>query len=71
MRPGATWYRGIDLIAVERAMSRRGLCPAMTEQEQRHTVGEMTKSGWSAPEIAARLGVSTRTVTRWRAGGAP
>lgn len=66
MLPGATWHRGVDLVAVERAMSRRGQCPELTEQEQRYAIGVMTDAGWSASEIARRLGISARTVTRWR-----
>jgi DNA-directed RNA polymerase specialized sigma24 family protein len=66
IRPGATWHRGIDLIAIERAMSLRGMCPALTDEEQRYAVEEMTAAEWSAEEIADRLGMSSRTVTRWR-----
>jgi DNA-directed RNA polymerase specialized sigma24 family protein len=66
IRPGATWHRGIDLIAIERAMSRRGRCPALTDEEQRYAVTEMTAAEWSAQEIADRLGIASRTVTRWR-----
>ncbi|GGZ23853.1 hypothetical protein GCM10010387_16370 [Streptomyces inusitatus] len=66
IRPGTTWYRGIDLIAVERAMSRRGVCPPLTDGEQRYAAEEMTKAEWSARDIANRLGISSRTVDRWR-----
>lgn len=66
MLPGSTWHRGVDLVAVERAMSGRGPCPDLTEDEVRYAVGEMTKASWSAVQIAERLGVAERTVTRWR-----
>ncbi|NGO67844.1 helix-turn-helix domain-containing protein [Streptomyces boncukensis] len=66
MLPGATWHRGIDLIAVERAKSGRGDPPVLTEEEQRYACREMTDEGLSASFIADRLGVAQRTVTRWR-----
>lgn len=66
MYPRPTWRRGIDLIAVERAASREGDCPALTEEEQQHACEVMTQAGWSAQEIAIRLGVCDRTVSRWR-----
>lgn len=66
MLPGATWHRGIDLIAVERAMSRREACPELTEEERRYAERQMTAAEWGAEEIADRLGVAHRTVTRWR-----
>lgn len=73
MRPGATWHRGIDLIAVERAMGTEGPCPALTDEELRYAVVEMTAADWSASAIADRLGIASRTVTRWREepGGGP
>jgi hypothetical protein len=72
--PGATWHQGIDLVAVERAMSRRGRCPELTEEEVLYAVAEMTAAEWGAEEIAERLGLSSRTVSRWRKaldGGPP
>ncbi|MFE0766122.1 helix-turn-helix domain-containing protein [Streptomyces smyrnaeus] len=66
MLPGSTWHRGIDLIAVERAMSGRGPSPALTEEEKRYACREMTRAEMSAREIAERLGVADRTVSRWR-----
>ncbi|QKW07003.1 hypothetical protein HUT18_11910 [Streptomyces sp. NA04227] len=70
MFPGSTWHRGIDLIAVERALSGRGPCPALTEEEQKYACREMTEAGMSGSVIAQRLGVADRTVTRWREAGA-
>ncbi len=66
MPPDSTWHRGIDLIAVERAMSGRGPCPVLTDEEKRYACREMTGAEMSAREIAERIGVAERTVTRWR-----
>ncbi|MFB8347995.1 helix-turn-helix domain-containing protein [Streptomyces niveus] len=64
--PGATWDKGIDLVAVERAALCRGACPQLTDEEQRRAVKVMTEAGKGAAEIAERLGMADRTVTRWR-----
>lgn len=64
--PGSTWHRGVDLIAVERAASGRGVCPELTDDELRYAADVMTSAGESAEEISERLGVTTRTVIRWR-----
>ncbi|MFD4315066.1 helix-turn-helix domain-containing protein [Streptomyces sp. NPDC058548] len=56
----------MDLVAVERAALCRGVCPPLSEAERRRTVQVMTEAGKSAVEIAERLGMSDRTVTRWR-----
>ncbi|MFE4796161.1 hypothetical protein ACFRFL_13855 [Streptomyces sp. NPDC056708] len=64
--PGATWDKGIDLVAVERAASCRGVCPVLTEEEQWRTVRVMTEAGKSAAVIGERLGLHNRTVARWR-----
>lgn len=66
--PRPTWKNGIDLIAVERAMSGRGACPELTDEERRYAVTEMTAAGTSAEDIGERLGIAARTVTRWRDG---
>lgn len=66
---GDTWVRReelVDLMAVERAMCPRWPCPELTTSEQQYAAREMTAAGWSAREIAARLGVTQRTVCRWR-----
>ena len=63
---GATWDKGIDLVAVERAALCRGACPPLTDEERRRAVKVMTEAGKSAAEIAERLGMAERTVTRWR-----
>jgi hypothetical protein len=63
---GATWVRGVDLVAVERATSLCGVCPQLTPEEQRYAAQRMTAAERSASEIAGRLGIAERTVTRWR-----
>ncbi|MFI5629145.1 hypothetical protein ACIA8E_07155 [Streptomyces sp. NPDC051664] len=63
---GATWHRDVDLIAVERFMSGVNPLPELTEDEQRYAAVLMTQAGVGAEEIALRLGVAARTVTRWR-----
>lgn len=62
---GRTWVRGMDLVAIERAMSMCDVCPTLTPEERRYAVREMTAARWSAREIAERLGIAERTVTRW------
>jgi hypothetical protein len=64
---GATYYRGVDLLAVERM--RRGVYPLPVlkgEVEQRYAVVVMTRVGMGADVIAGRLGIAERTVVRWR-----
>lgn len=65
--PGATWHRGVDLIAVERVLRGVLPLPELTEDEQRYAVLAMTEADLSASVIADRLGIATRTVTRYRA----
>jgi hypothetical protein len=57
--------KSVDDVAIERAMAgdRVHLRPV----ERAEAVRRMTASGLSAAEIAVRLGVSDRTVDRWRA----
>lgn len=63
---GATWFRDVDLIAVERVTRGDRPLPELTEVEQRYAALVMTQSGYGAEEIAERIGVVDRTVTRWR-----
>ncbi|MFF4388518.1 helix-turn-helix domain-containing protein [Streptomyces sp. NPDC001552] len=63
---GDTWHRGIDSVAIQRALHDPGACPALTSEEQRHVVKAMTEAGSSAREIGGRIGVDKRTVDRWR-----
>ncbi|MFG2404193.1 hypothetical protein ACGFR8_07615 [Streptomyces brevispora] len=64
---GATWYRGVDVLAV--GLVARGVYPLpelRTEIEQRYAVVVMTRRELSAAVIAGRLGIAERTVVRWR-----
>lgn len=63
---GATWHRGIDLVAVERAVRGVPPLPTLTEEEAREATLRMTEADLSASVIARRLGVTERTVVRWR-----
>ncbi|WP_371799117.1 hypothetical protein OG963_14950 [Streptomyces sp. NBC_01707] len=63
---GATWHRDVDLIAVERFIRGALPVPELTEDEQRYAAVAMTQAGVGGEEIALRLGVAARTVTRWR-----
>ncbi|MEU8870505.1 helix-turn-helix domain-containing protein [Streptomyces javensis] len=66
--PGATWHRGVDLIAVERAVRGALPLPELNEDEQRYAALEMAKQRVPERTIAERLGVAERTVVRWKAG---
>lgn len=58
----------LDEIAVERAM--RGDCKRIRPVERAEAVRRLTAVGLSAAEIAERLGVTDRTVTRKRSAAA-
>ncbi|MFD3978357.1 hypothetical protein ACFWR6_07190 [Streptomyces griseus] len=64
---GDTWEAGVDLVAVERAVSERGGCPELQPAEVLRAIEIMTGLGRSEKVIAKRLGLSVRTVTRRRA----
>ncbi|MFD8774550.1 helix-turn-helix domain-containing protein [Streptomyces sp. NPDC059916] len=66
MLHGATWHRGIDLIAIERVMAEWGPWPSLSEEELPYACREMSAADIPVPVIAERLGISERTVTRWR-----
>ncbi|WP_433893064.1 WhiB family transcriptional regulator [Streptomyces sp. CA-111067] len=57
----------IDLIAVERAITGRPPFPTLNRPEQRYAVHLLTRSGRGAKDIAGLLGITTRTINRWRA----
>lgn len=40
--------------------------PALTADEKRQAIRYYTRRGWTAERIAERLGLSSRTVVRWR-----
>lgn len=63
---GDTWDKGVDMNAVERAASMRGVCPPLNEDEQRRAVRVMTEAGRSEVTIRERLGLPERTVRGWR-----
>ncbi|MFD6935299.1 hypothetical protein ACFWAP_03955 [Streptomyces goshikiensis] len=63
---GDTWDKGIDTVAIERALYDPGACPVLTDEEQRRAVVVMTEAGRSAGWIGTRLGMDERTVDRWR-----
>lgn len=65
--PGATWYRGVDLLAVERVVDGTPPLPRLNEAERRHAVVVMTEAGHSAETIAERLRTEARIVRRWQA----
>lgn len=56
----------IDLIAVERAITGRQPVPALSRDEQRYAAHLLTQAGAGAVEIAGLLGITDRTVNRWR-----
>ncbi|MFD9903860.1 hypothetical protein [Streptomyces sp. NPDC059063] len=66
--PGATWYRGVDLIAVERALTCCAPYPPLTEAEQKYAA-TAASSAMPTTELAERIGTSERTVHRWRESG--
>ena len=55
----------VDPIAVERAVA--GDRVPLTVPERHQVIQRLTASGLSANQIADRLGVAQRTVTRYRA----
>ncbi|MGV1009109.1 MAG: DUF1173 family protein [Dermatophilaceae bacterium] len=61
--PGA---RVVDLVAVRRAVDNPGVSPPLNRAEQTMAVRALAAAGASDPQIADRLGVSDRTVLRWR-----
>lgn len=59
--------RSIDEIAVARAMQGPAQTPDLTTAERRIVVGRLVAVGCSSAQIAAHLGVTSRTVDRDRA----
>lgn len=59
-------YAGLDPVAVDRAVGGDRDVP-LSRPERRAAIDRLDASGLSAAEIARRLGVTTRTVTRRRA----
>lgn len=64
---GATWHRGMDLVAIERVLAGSPPLPVLTEDEAAYAVVVGTARGLSAEELGERLRVAARTVVRMRA----
>ncbi|WP_316749270.1 helix-turn-helix domain-containing protein [Streptomyces herbicida] len=62
-----TGVPGVDFLAVERVVNGDLPLPSLNEAEQELAARLMTREGLGAEEIAERLRVEPRTVTRWRA----
>ena len=56
----------IDMVAIRRTLDEPGRPATLTAQEQAIAVRGMTARGQSDARIGERLGVSNRTVLRWR-----
>lgn len=63
----ATGVPGIDFLAIERVVNGDLPLPPLNETEQELAARLMTRAELGADEIAERLRVEPRTVTRWRA----
>ncbi|MFI1735234.1 hypothetical protein ACH40E_39650 [Streptomyces acidicola] len=63
----ATGVPGIDFLAIERVINGDLPLPHLNETEQELATRLMTRAELGADEIAKRLRVEPRTVTRWRA----
>ncbi|WP_030672239.1 hypothetical protein [Streptomyces sp. NRRL B-1347] len=70
IRPGDTWHGGVDLIAVERALTGHPPYPPLTEDEQQYAI-EHAPPGMSKAELARRTGTCERTLYRWRESEVP
>jgi len=58
--------RVVDMVAVRRALDGRNQATGLTAPERSVAVRTMAARGQTDPQIADRLGVSDRTVLRWR-----
>jgi len=56
----------IDMVAVRRTLEGDPQRPNLTAREQALTLGALAARGVSDPQLADRLGVSDRTILRWR-----
>ncbi|MEU8522837.1 helix-turn-helix domain-containing protein [Streptomyces sp. NBC_01216] len=63
----ATGVPGVDFLAVERVVNGDLPLPSLNEAEQELAARLMTRAELTADEIAERLQVKPRTVSRWRA----
>lgn len=62
----ATGVPGVDFLAVERVVNADLPLPSLNQAEQKLAARLMTHAELGADEIAERLRVEPRTVTRWR-----
>ncbi|MEZ7004982.1 hypothetical protein [Streptomyces sp. AD55] len=64
---GATWWRGLDLVAVARAADPVAPLPTLDEErgETRLAALVMTEAGHSQKVTEARLGKHARQISRW------
>ncbi|MFI5688628.1 helix-turn-helix domain-containing protein [Streptomyces sp. NPDC051636] len=62
-----TGVAGVDFLAVERVVNGDLPLPSLNEAEQELAARLMTRAELAADEIAERLNVEPRTITRWRA----
>lgn len=67
---GDTWNRDVDYVAVQRVVSGDWPLPELQEKEQRVAARLMFQAEVSDKEVARRLGISERTVARWREAAA-
>lgn len=56
----------IDLTAIQRILDDQAPAPNLTRSEALYAAGLLTADGHTAASIADRLGVSSRTIVRWR-----
>lgn len=68
--PAQATYQGLDMVAIRRALTGPAPYPPLTLAEQRAGF-RLAASSASVSELAGRLGLSERTVQRWRTQGAP
>lgn len=62
---------GVDLIAVYRLLDDNGPPPVLARHEQQYAAHVLPAEGLSVADLADLLGVTPRTVNRWRAQPAP
>ncbi|MEU0181493.1 helix-turn-helix domain-containing protein [Streptomyces sp. NPDC006207] len=63
---GDTWHRDVDYVAVRRVVNGDWPLPELQEKEQRVAAELMYQAEVDDKEVARRLGISERTVARWR-----
>lgn len=66
MLPGATWHKGIDLIAVERVVTGSPPFPDPASLREDEQLEAVRRFQGPAHVLADRLGIAERTITRLR-----